>query len=72
MDCPRNMLEKNLGPNFLGAIPKSSKESDDRALLNVPRHRYMEIVLQFGKFYMYKVIGLKMIKHKNECIYVYM
>lgn len=31
----------------------------------------VEIVLQFFKFYMYKLIGVKMMKDKNTCIYVY-
>ena len=35
-------------------------------------HKHTEIVLQFCKFYMYMLIGVKMIKDKKLCIYVCM
>ena len=35
-------------------------------------HKHKEIVLQFCKFYMYMLIGVKMIKDKKLCMYVYM
>ena len=69
--CWKNYFE----PIFLGAhtVEKLPKLSEWNTAEYVNRH--MEIVLQIYKIYTYKLIGVKMIKDKNvcmyECMYVY-
>ena len=42
-----------------------------KALLNVPCiDKHVETVLQLSKPYMYKLIGVKIIKDKKFCLYV--